>query len=229
MGWILAGRHWQTTVWLVRQRPQMLDHGAAERVLALARALPTRSLSAAAWIPREADLGRRTMLRLVQDCRDTRSAGLGPWLDRQFCGPAIGYMPNQTVKQADTFWSGLLQADRQAQATGWLGPRYTVEAEPYKWRWRNSIGHILLSIAQPAFGPYADKQADLELRRVAALLALKMAVQRIAPAQRVEWLAAQDLAPELRERLSLQDGALVARLWHSREAAEAFRLPLTRL
>jgi hypothetical protein len=134
----------------------------------------------------------------------------------------IGYHPNRTAQLADARWTrwitqldgGLvaaIQAQRQAhadtQAQGWTAG----------WTWRNTAGSIMLAIAEPHFVSYLARQADLELHRELAQLAVAAQAQAIAPAQRGEWSKTQALPDHTRTRIAWSaDGrVLSANTWEA--------------
>jgi hypothetical protein len=117
----------------------------------------------------------------------------------------IAWHPNRTAQQADARWlrwtsqldGGLVAAVRAQQ-------QERAEFEAQGWtsalRWRNTAGAIVLAVAEPAFLSHFARQADLELHRELAQLALTAQAQGIAPAQRAPWSKTQALSVDTRAR-----------------------------
>ena len=69
------------------------------------------------------------------------------------------------------------------------------------------MGRWLLGTVPAAVSIYAARQADARLHRHAARLALDLG--QIRSVKCVDWLASQDIPPDVRRRLSLEEDALV--------------------
>ncbi|ALT76018.1 hypothetical protein [Paucibacter sp. KCTC 42545] len=146
----------------------------------------------------------------------------------------FGFMPERSLQDNDAWW---LQMQEQAAKLGPEGLQSQMQAQSQVHEqeheqgmgfallslpWRNTIGEILFQVARPTYASYPGKQADLQLSHRAAQLALALAQQPVALAERSAWLARQPMSTGQRERLKLSaDGrALQVTLW-SREGADA--------
>lgn len=227
IAWRAARLQWQTVAALVARHPAWAGLHA-ERLTVLLRSLPEQALSAQRWIAAEASMGRMALLAIANECKANRPDedegmySLGRFLS---CKLGVGYMPQTTVQAADQLWvERLAQNDSNAKQA----PAQTRFIEPQVdggWRWKNTIGHILISVSQPSWNGYAQKQADVELLRQTAALAVQMA--SIASGQRGAWLKAQPIDAALRERIRLSgDGYLFARSWQEKPESPDFRFPL---
>jgi hypothetical protein len=130
----------------------------------------------------------------------------------------FGFMPRATQQLFDQQWLRTLEAAR-------TGPLAALDWQPepqkqwlFGFAWYNTVGHILLDVAQPGYPDYFRRQADLLLHHQAALLALKAAAQ--SPEQRANWLAEQAMEEKLRARIRL-DGTqqIVVSPWAKQDEA----------
>jgi hypothetical protein len=144
----------------------------------------------------------------------------------------IGLHPNRTAQLADARWtrwmsqldSGLPAAIRAQQqehaeleAQGWTAG----------WTWRNTVGSIVMAVAEPLYLNYLARQADLDLHREIAQLAVAAQAQAIAPAQRAEWSKTQALPDHTRTRIAWSaDGrVLSANTWEAEVDRSAAQNP----
>ena len=227
IAWRAARLQWQTVAALVARHPAWFGPHA-DRLTALLRPLPEQALNAQRWIAAESAFGRMALLSIADECKATRpdvDEGMNSLERILSCNLGVGYMPQTTVQAADQLWlERLAQNDSNAKQS----PAQTRFIEPKVdggWRWKNTIGHILISVSQPSWNGYAQKQADVELLRQAAAIAVQMA--GIPSGQREAWLKAQPIDAALRQRIRLSgDGVLLARSWQEKPESPDFRIPL---
>ena len=196
--------------------------GLALRDPAMATALapllapwPDEVQAARRWMVAEAALAHGMLGDALQTClsiADDLAPDATSWLqriedqfDRFMCRHRIGLHPERTRAALDQRWlrihaaldRGLpaaivqLAADSQAaDAAGLWGVL----------SWRNPVGNLLVAVADPGYRSYLARQADVELHREAAALALQAAA--VAPAGRAAWTERQAQSQLVRGRLS---------------------------
>lgn len=135
----------------------------------------------------------------------------------------IGFHVERTRQRIDEIWLrrvGTLQYVWPAVLAG-AAVEHRSRGEASQWsrlKWRNTLGEILIDVAEPAFGGYYARHADHELHRDATALVLALQRQRVAPAQR-EQMARKlpGLSDVLRDRMSWSaDGrTLTVRPWQA--------------
>ena len=153
-----------------------------------------------------------------EDAGTSLGAQVGTWL----CRHRIGWHPQRQRQAIDQQWLellaktdgglpealNLLKRDRASQEeVGVLGAL----------AWQNTLGNIVLAVANPAFDDYLARQVDLDLHREAVVLALAAQTAKVEPAQRSVWSEQQALSPMARNRLSWSDGgsSLEGRTWYA--------------
>jgi hypothetical protein len=201
------------------------DAEMARALLPLLAPLPDAAACARRWIVVESAFLRNTLDDMARGRGwpepDAESGRVGEWSSK-LLRTGIGFHPQRTLQQADARWlrwlahtdGGIvvaLRAVRQEQ----------VEADSQGlWRmltWRNTIGTTIMAVAEPAFTSYFARQADLELQRELAYLAVSAQAEGIAPAQRTAWSQTQTVSATTRERMAWSsDGkALSAPTWET--------------
>lgn len=230
IAWSFLRRQWQTVAELGARHPEW-----AAQLGPLLRPLELASLSAQRWIAYESSLTYGTIAQLPLECDKPRLPEQSNWADSLFCGLGIGMLTQETLQDSDRYWLSMLEASRQDLAQA-LGRAPLKPEDQPNWYsslvWRNSMGHLLLTLASPLYPSYLAKQADVELHRRTAVLALQLAVERVPIAQRVAWLAERQAADH-DKRLTLAGDELQGRPWLSElnsklEARDAIRIPLAR-
>ena len=160
------------------------------------------------WMAVESAVGRRALAE-VFDCPGPAASEPDPLLDRVVarlgdwqCRHRIGFQKERTLALADDFWAGAAHALGGGVPAGvnHLETRQQ-QAESAGLQWRNTVGHILIDVAMPAYKQYLRQTADLPLHTEAAALALAAAAQRVPAAERAAWAQRQPLSADLRERL----------------------------
>ena len=225
IAWRVAEDHWQMLVALAARQPAL-----TAELIRLAAPLPNEAADASRWIVSEASFSRQVVRELASHCRaGGLSASSENWMERTLNCSGFGYMPGATQQLFDQQWLRTLEVAR-------AGPLAAVEWQPEpqkKWlfgyAWYNTVGHILLDVAQPSYVDYFRRQADLLLHHQAALLALQAAAQ--PPAGRAAWLAAQPVDERLRARIRL-DGTEqigVSPWWKHDQAAKPTVYPIPHL
>lgn len=179
------------------------------------------------WIAAEASLQRQMTAEWAQRPEpfdDGQHNAFQSWLS----STGLGYLPQRTEQMQSAFWLAELQAYGDLQGTALAGAALArPDPAASLWRWRNTVGHLLLSVAQPALRGYPLRQTDVGLAHEALVLSHQLNQQPVA--DRAAWLARQPLQAQLRERLTLEPGALVARVWRRDGEADAMlglRFPL---
>ncbi len=212
IAWRLAEDHWRMMVALAAREPAL-----TAELIRLAEPLPPEATDASRWIVSEAFSVRQVVGELALNCRE---GGLSfsslSWMDRHL--NCVGIMPRANQQLLDQQWLRTLEVAR-------AGPLAALAWQPepqQKWlfgfAWYNTIGHILMDVAQPGYTDYFRRQADLLLHHQAALLALQAAAQ--LPDQRAAWLAQQPMDQMLRARILL-DGTqqIVVSPWSKQDPA----------
>jgi hypothetical protein len=210
------------------------DRTMAQSLLPLLAPLPDEVACAKRWIAVESAWQHSTMEEVGRSAElpfDEGQSVFAP-LAQVLMRRGIAWHTNRTVQQADARWArwmaqldhGLITFVRAQQqerarvdAQGWMA----------SLRWRNTAGAIVLAVAEPAFLPYFARQADLELHRELAQLAIAAQAQGIAPAQRAEWSKTQTLSADNRARLTWSaDGqVLSANTWEGEVSSGAAQNP----
>jgi len=211
IAWAAARRNAQTAAALAAQHPEL-----ASALLARLPPLPPEVLSAAPWIAFESGFGQATIDGMEAGCRRAIARKqFDAAADRLWCEYRIGLLPNATKQALDQQWLAIRAvADRGMPAALQADASLPDLVPPWAYlHWRNSIGGVLVDVARPQYAQYLAKQADVELLRTAAALALRMSVEHVDAARRQTWLDAQSLPAPLRARLSLDAGALSVKPW----------------
>ena len=224
IAWSLARQQWQMLVALAGKRPQL-----AGPMQEFVRPLDPAALRTERWIATESAFPQAVMRDLPRSCQAMNDAPeeVHGWLDRFWCRSKLGLLPELSAQGMDAIFLQMIERthDGAVQAAA---HRPAAEAAPSPWAWRNSVGHILVSVAQPNWFPYINKQAEVELGRQAAELALRMTAEKVPPAQRQAWLKSQALPPETKDRFSLTAEQLRVQPWRDDEDARrtlTFQLP----
>lgn len=224
VAWSLARQQWQTLVALAGNRPQL-----AGQFQEFVRPLDPAALGTERWIATESTFSQALMRDLPRSCDAMRGAPeeVHGWLDRFWCRSKLGFLPELSTQDMDAVFLQMAERthDGAVQAAAHR-PAPAPETSP--WAWRNSVGHVLVAVAKPNWLPYIDKQAEVELGRQAAELALKMTAEHVPAAQREAWLQAQRLPAETQGHFSLTaDHQLRAQPWRTDEdAARQLTFPL---
>lgn len=231
VAWVNAKRNWQAMVAL-----QLHEPGMAPSLQALLGPLDPAAQTAQRWMAAESRISTTLVRELKNGChRDPPGEG---WSlsDRAWCWAGIGMLPNKTVQQIDAHWLRALEATQAAGLGGSLSVpplRPGSDVAP-TYAWRNTIGQILVSVAQPSYADYVARQADVELHRQAALLALQMNVERVPAERRFDWLQSHlSDFPLLTTRVRIEGEQLYADSWrsdlgHKLEPRDLILLPLAK-
>ena len=230
VAWSAARLQWQTVATLFARHPGWAARHS-EPLGALLRPLPPQALSAARWIAIQSGFERKVLAALIPgNCMASlpggaSSADAGAWV----CMMDKSYMPQATQREFDQRWLGVLAQSELNARQSPLSPRFTQPAAEGMWQWRNTVGHIMFFVAQGQWIGYARKQADVELFRQTAFLAVSLAAQ--LPAARTTWLNSQPIDAALRKRIHLSDDntQLLARSWQDAPDVPDFRIPLAPL
>ncbi len=223
--WATAVRHQVLLAQWAAQRPA----GEALPAEWLA-AWPARVLQPQVWMASESAYFRATISTVSKAPIEAVAPESGNpqwwgWLGR------LGYLPELTRQASTAQWMadvrlfGHLEGPALARAV-----RGKPEPSGSWWSyvsWRNSIGHLMLVVARPMFDTYALRQADLVLAQQA--LQASQQLNAVPAAERAGWWARQPIDAGVRERLSLEPGALVVRTWQSEtqpNEAQPLRFPL---
>jgi hypothetical protein len=208
VAWTVARRHYQGVAAVLALQP-----GWAAELLPLSVALPPDALAPQRWVAAEAAWQRGVLADLRAQCGQA-DPPMGGALNWMVCNLGLGLLPEATRQEIDARW---LQRLAAAQA----GEKAVVgqgEPTPMRaWAFRNTVGRLLLSLADANYAGYFARQADVELQRQTLALAIAMVAQQIPAAARADWLRHQPLPPPLQARITLAaDGtALDARPWAS--------------
>lgn len=212
IGWASLHRNWQLIGAMAASRPHL-----AQQLLPLARPLEGADRSMQRWVAVESAFGHAVLLDIPKACKREPAGNPDASLDDRlmnalWCRLGIGMLPNLTVQNSDRFWERFLAAATDGLPAALNGTK--LDPEPAAgWRWRNTVGQILLDVAQPNFASYVARQADVDLHRLVVELALHMRVERMSAAQRAAWLDAQNIDPATRQRINLTADALDAKPW----------------
>jgi len=191
----------------------VVDASLALQLAALLLPVPESAQVAAGkrWIAYEA-AGQQTAMADLAECADPALAPVQQplgWAERQIetferwqCRNRVGFLPERTRALSDDFWVGARTAlDSGLQAAIEHLEAQSALAEQRGWQWQNTMGHMLLDVASPAYGHYFRQAADLPLHSEAAALALAAAAQRVPAAERAVWAQRQPVSDTLRQRL----------------------------
>ncbi|RZI58531.1 MAG: hypothetical protein EOP37_15370 [Rubrivivax sp.] len=211
----MARRQWRLLTDLAFRYP-----GSASALRTMVGPLPAQALDASNWIRTESQYGRETVREAscLSDSADPQMEEPGTPL---VCESRFFAMPNATQRLMDETWM-------RAQAMAAAGPLALLSWEPQlssRWwfgaPWRNSVGGLLVSVSEPAYGIYFRKQASLLLLNEAARLAL--AAGDVEPTKRAAWLSQQPMDARLRERLAIDGDHVVARVWEPVSSQDTLR------
>jgi hypothetical protein len=203
-------------------------------LLALLVPLPDAAAAAKRWMVYELAFQRNAIAeisRLAALPLEETGNVLAPWAQR-LIRRGISFHPNRTAQHADARWarwisqldSGLVAALRAQQLE-----RADIEAQGWTagLTWRNTAGTIVMAVAEPLSAKYLARQADLDLHRELAQLAIAAQAEGVAPAQRAEWSKKQTLSDHTRARMAWSaDGqVLSAKTWEAEVDASAAQNP----
>jgi len=188
--------------------------------------LPARLLEPRVWMAAEWQFQRATVVDLQQ--AGTRLFTSQPNLLQRWAGRlSLGFLPELTLQTLDANWLADLHAMGGLQGVALARQaRVAVPVENPLFgflHWRNPVGQILMDVARPQFQSYPLRQADLVVSQAA--LQLNQQLNEMPARDRAGWWGRQPLPPELRERLALEDDALVVLSWRAElEPKEPARL-----
>ncbi len=208
IAWSVARRQYQATAAVLALQP-----GWAADLAPLAAELPAEALNPRRWVAAEAAWQRGVIVGLRGQCDDAQFE-LGPLTRAAVCTLGVGLLPELTRQEIDARWVQRLaafEAGERAVAT----PAAT-GATPHL-AFRNTVGRMMLSLAEANYAGYFARQSDVELQRRAVALGTLLVAEAVPLAQRAEWLQRQALPATLKLRIRLaEDGrAIVARPWAS--------------
>ena len=212
VAWSMASQQWQTVAVLAHARPQL-----ASRLQPLLLPLNPAALSTARWISTESAFSQAILRDLRRSC-DAAIAGAEEaaehgWLASLWCHGRLGFLPELTAQEVDAQFLTLTEQTRGGVVAAAAGRLPGSEPEPGAWAWRNTIGHPLVAVARPQWASYIERQADVELLRQAAELAVRLTIGPLPADRRQAWLDAQAIPPAIKSRLSLTGDALIVRTW----------------
>ncbi len=226
VAWTVARRHYQGLAAVL-----VLQPGWAAQLLPLTAALPADALAPQRWVAAEAAWQRGVVADLQAQCEQP-GPPMGDALQWMVCRLGLGLLPEATRQEIDASW---LQRLALAQAGTSVAAGQSEPAPQRTWAFRNTVGRLLLSLADASFAGYFARQADVDLQRQTLALAAAMTAQQVPAAARADWLRRQPLARPLQTRITLAAGgaALDARPWASDAEPEAparpIRVPLPAL
>lgn len=221
IAWNAAALQGQLVTAMAAANPALLPEFAG-----LLQALPEEARDPSFWIASEAFFARQVNRELGLGCSVEHADATTTPGARLQCSPGLTFMPNATQELMDSQWQQAL-----TMARGDVLNLLDWQPQPQGVRvlgmaWRNSIGHLLVDVAMPAYQSYPRRQANVLLQHEAARLALAAAAQ--APAQRSAWLAQQKgIAPRLLERLQIDGDHVLARGWSAAgDEQRTYRYPI---
>ena len=221
VAWRVAADHWQMLTALAARQPALVAE-----LIRLAEPLPAQAQDPTRWMVAEAFFNRLVNRELALNCQAGGPVGAADGgVERAMSCGGIGFLPKATQQLLDQQW---LQAMELARG----GPLALLDWDPqpqgarlFGLAWFNTVGHVLVDVAMPAYPGYGKRHADLLLQHQAALLALRAAGQ--PEGRREAWLAAQPLDARLRARIRLDGAAIVASPWSDwGDAAALARYPI---
>jgi hypothetical protein len=117
----------------------------------------------------------------------------------------VGWHPERTIMQIDARWLRWIdqldggvpsairaQRDEQTQNEARHFPTWLA--------WRNTLDVAVMGLSEPLIAPYLARQADLDLQRELAALALAAQAAEVPAAQREAWSRERHLSPETAQR-----------------------------
>ena len=185
------------------------------------------------WMVTEAAYGRNMLSLALRECYSVVDVvaddsvswleGAKGGLDSFMCRHQIGWHPERTLVANDELWLkriAALDAGLPAAIESAAADSKVAESEGILGllSWRNTMGNIVVAIGRHGSDSYVARQADIELHREAAVLALQAAP--IAPMERAAWMARQEQSPIAKGRLSWDAAGqtLTARTWQQEYA-----------
>jgi hypothetical protein len=190
----------------------------AADLAALLQPLAPEALDPRRWMLVEAASMRGTLDDALQNCGDSFGGLINlEWLGRMACKLHIGLLPEVTRQGIDRFW--LQQIKDSARPVDERVDAAVARARAPKAEaglsWRNTLGQVLVDVAQPDLDIYDLRVVDIDLHRTALATALAAQAQRVPVAERAAWLQAQPLPARIKGRLAWQAQGLVleARPW----------------
>ncbi len=194
----------------------------AQALLPLTAPFPDAIAAAKRWMVYEAAFQRSIMQELVQTTRHTppEAATVFTPITDWLANRRIGFHPHRTSHDTDVRWlRWTAQLDAGLPAAARAQTQEAQAAESQHWvpglTWRNSVGNMIMAVGAPALTSYIARQADLDLHRELAQLAIAAQAAGIAPEQRAAWSKTQPLSADNAARLAWSaDGrVLSARSW----------------
>jgi hypothetical protein len=205
------------------------DPSLATALMPLLAPLPDPVQSVKRWMVVEAAFQRGSITEIAERVDEyTATAAVGggepasggvdlyAWLFRR----GIGWHPERTAQAIDAQWLRWIQQldNGLAAAIGAQSSEAADSARDGVWHgvtWVNPVGGVLVNVARPAYAGYLARQADLELHRETAAVAVNAASAGVPPAERRAWLERQPLSPWAHDRVAWSDDGLVlsARTW----------------
>jgi hypothetical protein len=180
------------------------DASLAPELLPLLQGWPAASELTRRWIVVEAETARNALAEMFSGCAvaptDSPAEATSPdalvggaeaisvWL----CRHHIGTHPQRTAQSFDALWS-----QRLARVQGdWPAALQQVD-DAYKpllgFEWVNTFGAFFVEVTRGGYQQYMARHGDLELAHSAVYLLLAAQQQGVRPADRVAWLARQNL------------------------------------
>jgi hypothetical protein len=203
------------------------DPALAASMAPLLMPWPDASEAARRWMAVEAAFQQEAFGDVSATCLTTAPTvepSFGDAMLAWLCRHRIGWHPQRSRQAIDRVWLDRLQALRGGLPAAI--EQMQGEHSASRLRWRNTIGERLLDLSRPAYGDYLARQADLDLHREAAALALAAQTARIPAAQRAAWSAGQPLSDSARERLAWNEAGTVlqARTWYGGQGQPRFAI-----
>lgn len=226
VAWNAARLQWLTIATLVARHPAWAAE-QADALAAVLQPLPEQALSAERWIAAESRSGRAAIASLSGDCTQSTPLEQASVTVRWWsCVMDKTYMPQATHHEADESWLRKLAQNDQNAKRAPHRPRFDDRDDGSAYRWRNTVGHILVQVGQASWNGYPKMQADVELLRQAAALAVLGAA--VPAAERPTWLARQPIDADLRGRIQLGANGrqLLVHSWQDTADAPGVGVPL---